>query len=624
MKNKVLALFISILLIIALFPNKINAESHSGWLENGLSWYLVSGELEISGEGAMDDKEDPSEWGWVDYKNEITKVVVMSGVTRIGSFAFSDLNNLEEATIPSTVQDIGEEAFSYCEKLKTIDILDGLTTIKTRAFEGCAALSQILLPKSVTTIESYAFYKCSNLTSFIIKSLNPPTLSSDAFNLTSNNLKIYAPESSLQLYRDASNWSNCAIEEAPLVIYEVVNTVPGGFPTLFGEIPAWTNGYNDIYVSVHQSGNTFNVGVEHISYFGVTTKVGNNYHYSCDGKDLTFVMTDGILTSVICNGFGQNCNGTYLPRTTVGSILPDDFPKDAASGWVSNQGFRSYINTTKNKLIIMGYELSLYDVVLKDGNNYTDYTFDEGARRIDLIFVMESGELKCIEYHKNNQLMFTFYPHSFLNDEKKIEVGSNIDTEFLTNSYYRSQINTETIKINGQTIDNSKYTISGDNTKTTITLKGDYIQTLAIGTYTLSFSLTKITSYDDDDFSEISQNFEITKKKVNDIIIGKNATINKDNNKDYLIEFEEDYSKFYNGEEIIGNVKIDNTIVDPANYTHKEGSIVITLKNDYLKTLRNGAHTLRIETTDSYIETSIIITDGSNNTPHIVLNTGIN
>ena len=48
------------------------------------------------------------------------------------------------------------------------------------------------------------------------------------------------------------------------------------------------------------------------------------------------------------------------------------------------------------------------------------------------------------------------------------------------------------------------------------------------------------------------------------------------------------------------------------------------MENQFVKTLRNGAHTLRIETTDSYIETSIIITDGSNNTPHIVLNTGIN
>ena len=623
MKNKVLTLFISILLTITLFPNKINAESHSGWLENGLSWYLVSGELEISGEGAMVDKENPSKWGWAKYKDEITRVVVMSGVTRIGSFAFSNLDNLEKATIPSTVQDIGEKAFSYCEKLKSIDILDGLTTIKTRAFEGCTGLNQILLPKSVTTIESNAFFKCSNLTSFIIKSLNPPTLSSDAFNLTSNNLKIYAPETSLQLYRDATNWSNYTIEKAPLVIYEVVNTVPGGFPTLFGEIPSWTNGNISMYVAVHQSGTTFNVGIEHVSYFGVTTKVGNNYHYSCDEQELTFVMTDGILTSVICSGFLEGSNGTYYPTPTVGSILPDDFPKDAASGWVSNQGFRSYIDTAKNKLIVIGYEMSLYDIALKDGNNYTDYIYDEGANRIDFVFVMESGELKSIEYHKYNQLFFTFYPHSFLNTEKKIEEGSNIDAEFTTNSNYRSQFNTETVKINGQTIDNTYYSISSDNTKTTIILKGDYIQTLAIGTYTLSFSLTKITEYDEDSFSEISQDFEITKKK-NNIIIGENATINKDKNEDYLIEFEGDYSKFYNGAEIIGNVQIDNIIVDPINYTHREGSVVVILKNSFLKTLSKGAHILRIETTDSYIETIFNITDNSNNTPHIVLNTGIN
>ena len=65
------------------------------------------------------------------------------------------------------------------------------------------------------------------------------------------------------------------------------------------------------------------------------------------------------------------------------------------------------------------------------------------------------------------------------------------------------------------------------------------------------------------------------------------------------------------------NVKVDGTIVDPANYTASEGSTIIELHADYLKTLSEGNHTFEIAWTDGTAKTSFTVaknTSGSDDT----------
>lgn len=55
------------------------------------------------------------------------------------------------------------------------------------------------------------------------------------------------------------------------------------------------------------------------------------------------------------------------------------------------------------------------------------------------------------------------------------------------------------------------------------------------------------------------------------------------------------------------SVKVDGVVVDAANYDAKEGSTVITLKNAYLKTLKEGEHTLTIVSKDGEASTKFTI-----------------
>ena len=65
------------------------------------------------------------------------------------------------------------------------------------------------------------------------------------------------------------------------------------------------------------------------------------------------------------------------------------------------------------------------------------------------------------------------------------------------------------------------------------------------------------------------------------------------------------------------NVKVDGNIIDSKNYTASEGSTIIELHADYLKTLSEGSHTFEIVWTDGAAGTGFTVarnTSGSNNT----------
>lgn len=87
-----------------------------------LTWSLDDGTLTISGTGAMYDyewqvDEELQEYldaPWFDMRDEITKIVVMEGVTAIGANAFAACLNAADVSVAKSVTDIGEGAFDGC------------------------------------------------------------------------------------------------------------------------------------------------------------------------------------------------------------------------------------------------------------------------------------------------------------------------------------------------------------------------------------------------------------------------------------------------------------------------------------------------------------------------------
>ena len=86
---------------------------------------------------------------------------------------------------------------------------------------------------------------------------------------------------------------------------------------------------------------------------------------------------------------------------------------------------------------------------------------------------------------------------------------------------------------------------------------------------------------------------EEIKSKEYKFIEGDNQTYIVDESKNATFRIDADYSLFTN------KVYVDNKLVDSTNYDSKSGSTVITLKDEYLKTLSVGEHTLKVAFSDN-------------------------
>ncbi len=159
-------------LLFAIMLSSLTAKADgSGKCGDNLTWtYTESTKtLTIGGTGVMYDySPSTSSWpGWNDNKN-IEKILIGSGVTSIGNFAFYNLKKATYAEIANTVTLIGESAFERCSGLTSITIPNGVASIEKSAFNNCTGLTSIVIPNSVTSIGEKAFQDCSGLTSVII------------------------------------------------------------------------------------------------------------------------------------------------------------------------------------------------------------------------------------------------------------------------------------------------------------------------------------------------------------------------------------------------------------------------------------------------------------------------
>ena len=135
--------------------------SRNGKCGDNLTWTLDnSGTLTIFGNGEMDDYyyDDTPTVPWAKYRSMIRSVVISSGVTYIGAWAFED-TNITSLTIPSSVKTIGDGSFFLNRYLANLTLNSGLETICPYAFSYCR-IDSVTIPDGVTTIGEEAFVHC--------------------------------------------------------------------------------------------------------------------------------------------------------------------------------------------------------------------------------------------------------------------------------------------------------------------------------------------------------------------------------------------------------------------------------------------------------------------------------
>nr|MCR5819437.1 leucine-rich repeat domain-containing protein [Bacteroidaceae bacterium] len=121
---------------------------------DGLTWDLTDGVLTITydgeGTGVMNDYTTGTA-PWYENRADITSIVIPSGVTSIGDYAFEGCNNasLTSVDIPSSVTSVGKYAFVGCSNLATATFgAASLTEYGAHAFDYCNASLTIWVPNS--------------------------------------------------------------------------------------------------------------------------------------------------------------------------------------------------------------------------------------------------------------------------------------------------------------------------------------------------------------------------------------------------------------------------------------------------------------------------------------------
>lgn len=137
----------------------------------GLSWSLArSGVLTISGSGELPElANDGTSVPWKKHSDIIIEVVIKSGVTGVGSGAFTGCTALKKVSISDTVKKLDLNAFSGCTALEAFAVEDGneayasadgvlFNAGKTRLIScPVGKTGAYTVPETVTEIEKSAF-----------------------------------------------------------------------------------------------------------------------------------------------------------------------------------------------------------------------------------------------------------------------------------------------------------------------------------------------------------------------------------------------------------------------------------------------------------------------------------
>lgn len=122
---------------------------------------------------------------------------------------------LQDVIVPDGVTALRSRIFQT-SSVYSISLPSTLTRINNDACNSASGLQDITIPSSVAYIGINAFVWCSSLQWVIVESSTPPTLAnSNAFNNT-NNCPIYVPDSAVNDYKAAAQWSNLASRIFPI------------------------------------------------------------------------------------------------------------------------------------------------------------------------------------------------------------------------------------------------------------------------------------------------------------------------------------------------------------------------------------------------------------------------
>ena len=265
-----------------------------------------TGVLTISGTGAMWDYTNGDGSVFHEYTDDIYKVIIENGITRIGDYVFAVFfHKIQSVFIGTGVQEIGKHAFDSTDGLFSINIPGNVKVIGEKAFYD-SAIRKATLHQGLKTIGESAFCG-TNLTSIVL----PDGLSS--------------VESS------AFSGSKITTVSVPEHITIIKSYAFGGVSATFASM--------DVTIGANAFGSNSSFRVEHGSSAETYAK---NY-----GLNLTYIQHEYNIHLNACGGQISSADKTVLSDTYVGSLGTPVKKNALFLGWyTASVGGSQYTSTT--------------------------------------------------------------------------------------------------------------------------------------------------------------------------------------------------------------------------------------------------------------------------------------
>ena len=309
----------------------------------------ATGILTISGSGAMTAFGSAGAVPWYSFRSDIKAIVLESGVTTIGNYAFYGCNNefFTSISIPEGVTSLGNSAFNGCTHLASVTLPSSLESIGSSAFHS-NAFTSISIPSSVSTISSYAFKNCANLTSIVVPNIT--ILNEETFYGCSSLGSVTLPNTLTSVKKNTFvNCSSLTSITIPENVEEIVCVQGSGSATCpFSGCTSLTS----VVWNARACGGFSRVGQyqeyampfesikTNIESFTFGTNVTSIPSYVCHGMTgLTDITIPASVTTIGANAFDGCTNITTVTSnaTSVPSIASSTFPtavEDAATLYV--------------------------------------------------------------------------------------------------------------------------------------------------------------------------------------------------------------------------------------------------------------------------------------------------
>ncbi|SFC11858.1 leucine-rich repeat protein [Ruminococcus albus] len=535
----------------------------------------------------------------------LTGITIPDGVTSIDQYTFSSCSNLTSITIPDSVTNISYYAFYNCESLKSITIPESVTSIGDGAFAGCTNLASITIPDSVTIISYLSFYGCTSLTSIMIPN-SVKSIYSCAFSGCTSLTRITIPDS----VNSIGEYAFCDCASLTGI------TIPDGVTSI---------GDRAFYNCTNLTSVTISYGVKYIGVYAFSECMRLTNITIPDGVERLeisiFDKCENLTSIEIPNSVTTICDDAFFQCTRLTDVYYIGTPAEWESINIQKNGndslFNAKIHFTGHKHVLTAVPANA--ATCEEGGNPT-YWY---CNICDKYFSDEKG------FNETTKRRITLPPkgHTWSEPTYTWSDDNNTCTASCICVNDETHVETETVEAEIRIIEEAtcshmgktSYIAKFNNSKFETQRKINSEIPKTHHTWGEWNVTTPATEEEEGVQTRIckecgeTETRQIPKleKQPDLYIYAETETVcSKDSDEATTITINritDDAKTFEN----FKNVEIDGKVVSSENYTAKAGSLILTFKPEFLKTLSDGEHIVKVNFTDGDAELKLRVSETS-------------